>query len=657
MAKKISQADVARETLLDGTRLFSIGDDEENFTIEPAATTAAADTNAWKEQVTAMEGLDAQEKRLTLAMGLASDYKHQSRSVRNVELTKKPDADHKISNFKPDSTKDTIAGMLGAEWAAATFPNELVKVMTKQAILHMLLHTLKNDDANHAKRELIMQELAATDPMAAVEDHDRKLLAKHKADMIREPVFEHAKSKSRIISPPLPGKSSHVEDRALKELLSKVGGQPFDMKNPKRSLDSYLRKLYNTVSGIYNEEVVYAMLQHILAGDCLDFVEAQQEEGHSLSSTWVLLQTLAGADSDMSSVASQITKILTQKPDALFPALLKLKNLVRKKNSMLADEVARRSQNDIDLEKYIMIILKNFYPLYHVFIKNEYLKSKRVAASALAAAKLKAAASGKQPPPPNFDPYGCLILLLEQSIGTEADVHSKDIETSKPLKVHALEVSSESQLETQMEAMSMDHQDATAVLDLMAYNIRPSNPAQFPRPIPPRSIRPVGLQQMNQTFGTNPRGVGMNQTSGPRFGHPPYQQQQQQQQNRSGGNFSPNRMNPFGGVIPPHLSNPPKCLLCGSGLHSAKSCSIYQGQFPDLSRKECEYCRCYHEGGAKGCRNLWQHSQNQSLPQVAAHELQVEPDQDLLQNQASQDETHDYDHFYGYHPKLYNQNE
>ena len=266
--------------------------------------------------------------------------------------------DHKISNFKPDSTKDTIAGMLGAEWAAATFPNELVKVMTKQAILHMLLHTLKNDDANHAKRELIMQELAATDPMAAVEDHDRKLLAKHKADMIREPVFEHAKSKSRIISPPLPGKSSHVEDRALKELLSKVGGQPFDMKNPKRSLDSYLRKLYNTVSGIYNEEVVYAMLQHILAGDCLDFVEAQQEEGHSLSSTWVLLQTLAGADSDMSSVASQITKILTQKPDALFPALLKLKNLVRKKNSMLADEVARRSQNDIDLEKYIMIILK-----------------------------------------------------------------------------------------------------------------------------------------------------------------------------------------------------------------------------------------------------------------------------------------------------------
>lgn len=82
MAKKISQADVARETLLDGTRLFSIGDDEENFTIEPAATTAAADTNAWKEQVTAMEGLDAQEKRLTLAMGLASDYKHQSRSIR-----------------------------------------------------------------------------------------------------------------------------------------------------------------------------------------------------------------------------------------------------------------------------------------------------------------------------------------------------------------------------------------------------------------------------------------------------------------------------------------------------------------------------------------------------------------------------------------------
>ena len=45
MAKKISQADVARETLLDGTRLFSIGDDEENFTIEPAATTAAATTS------------------------------------------------------------------------------------------------------------------------------------------------------------------------------------------------------------------------------------------------------------------------------------------------------------------------------------------------------------------------------------------------------------------------------------------------------------------------------------------------------------------------------------------------------------------------------------------------------------------------------------
>ena len=625
----LSKQDIRNETIFNGSMIFGADGDEEQETIVASRAGVSAQ-QAFLDDIDKITVLNNEQKGFAKALGIANQQSKNA-GVMNVTLKKKTDAHDSLSykDFTLDITKDEVEDMLGQKFRDQVFPDELARILTKQTLLNALLHQIPHDgDGNPRRRKKIIDALLEINPNRAIADHDKKLREKQQVELVRGPVQQYMKSKSRIVPPPVPGDINRVDDKVLKELMIKVGGKPFDTKHSGKSLETYLKKLAKTAEGYYTEDATYILLQHILTGNCLKLVETRYERNFPLKSTWILLQTVAGTDNDMGQIMKEIHKILTTKPENLFDTLLRLETLVQQKNANLDTKEDRIATSNIDIEKYIFLITKHYYPLWHPLLKNEYVK-----------AKIEASKSKK-----DFDPFLCLSLMIEQHIGADGEVMTRQIDSGRNIKMHAYEVTgvtgdypydSQGMNEYRYDVPEPGHEGYVdpAVMELMAYQVRqePSAPPAGRFPMQPMNRFPA--QAMNRvpyqgeikpwmgrqgppqaSYGgygrtqppqaAQPMPQIMQRPAAPGYAPGPAARPVPNSLNAPGPAPRPNP-NPFNGPIPAHLSNPPKCLLCVSPHHNARECTNYPNQYPDLQRPMCDLCRGYHEGGSKACRNNW----------------------------------------------------
>ena len=562
----LTQEEIRRQGLLNATRVFKT-DYDEDVSLVATRGTQGHQRHLRDNLDRNHPGLDDGQKDIMAGWGTVMEYTQRARGHRVVDVVRvDPAAANKtLGEYTLNPGSDTVPGMLGEDFANEVWANELEMVQTKQALVNKLLHVIPNTAPNTNKRQLLLDEINNSNLKNAIRDHDEKLLKKTKANLVREPLYHHTVTQSRTVDPPIFGPTDYCEDRALKEILVKCGGRQFDFVNPVNPLEYYLKRLRSSINGIYNEDVCYQMLQYILSGEALEFVEGECDDGQDFAQTWVMLQTLGGKAHDRGGAVAKINQILKTPPASLKRALLTLKTLVRKKNSDLEPEEQKR-QCMIEIEVLTLAMIKKYFFFAYTLIADRFKAAKKEA---------------KANKDPKWNAFATLGLLVDKHIGDDLDGDYANTGGEFVQRMKAYEAypqigdlclgvgqSSEPQPASVGQAAVHAYQAQAA----QGYN-RPGN-MDHGRPTPN-----LGRQEQQGSYG-NRDGRYPNAAQG-------VQKPQSQ---------------PFNGRIPDFFNTPsPRCLLCASLTHLGRDCFRYKGEFPDVRKPQCPLCGGLHQSR---CVNL-----------------------------------------------------
>ena len=562
----LTQDEIRRQGLLNATRMFRTDFDEDVSLVATRGT--QGHQRYLRDNLDRNHpGLDDGQKDIMAGWGAVMEYTQRARGHRVVDVVRvDPAAANKtLGEYTLNPGSDTVPGMLGLDFANEMWANELEMVQTKQALVNKLLHLIPNTPQNTEKRQLLLDEINNSNLKNAIRDHDDKLLKKTKANLVREPLYHHTVTQSRTVDPPIFGPTDYCEDRALKEILVKCGGRQFDFANPVNPLEYYLKRLRSSINGIYNEHVCYQMLQYILQGEALEFVEGECDDGQDFAQTWVMLQTLGGKAHDRGGAVTKINQILKTPPASLKRAMLTLKTLVRKKNSDLEPEEQKR-QCQLEIEILTLAMIKKYFFFAYTLIADRFKANKKEA---------------KANKDPKWNAFATLGLLVDKHIGDDLDGDYANTGGEFVQRMKAYEAYPEigdlclgvgQPSEPQPASVGQVAVHAYQAQSAPGYN-RPGNMDQG-RPLPN-----LGRQEQQGSYG-NRDGRYPNATQGA---------QKPQSQ-------------PFNGRIPDFFNTPaPRCLLCASLTHLGRDCFRYKGEFPDVRKPQCPLCGGLHQSR---CVNL-----------------------------------------------------
>ena len=329
----------------------------------------------------------------------------------------------------------------------------------------LILKSLLQGNLDPDLRQRAITHLA-DNSMTNIKEAVQEIKDKNKAELISERVHTQGGSqKDSIIPCPILGQND-LDGRTRKSFIQLVGAQAFyDVTSDKNKMP--LRSILQTASTVIEENSLspssaYALLQPVLAGKSLAFLNSQETLLVPFSSFWLTIQSLNAVRFDSFKVQSMLTELKTTIPKNLAHVLHSIYNLHSKLHPDISPPSVRQELITQAARSDVLTIIKTFYP----YLFENVLARDKAAEVDYLNERDTLLKSGQEPSiatmRSNYHKFNTIT-----SIALESCQDVTPMPGSKPLKSHINEVDIENGISSTKESLDVNPRGDKGIEDCM----------------------------------------------------------------------------------------------------------------------------------------------------------------------------------------------